>query len=277
MVTNYLCRFHSACLTDTYGEPTVSVRYVTLSTRSSPLALCSAKNPSLAFPSRQRRAAALLPPIARMPYYRATFLPPTEDEAADILTHTATFVYRLRRRATLISRPKAERIDRRRPMSRAMLSTPPGMWRLPSIRTLPPSVLCVPSHRRPRASLFTATFLSAVNKDRFGLRVDRLRPPPPFRFFPDTSTPLRLPLHKFRDTSALLWLVELHCIYGYKLSLTATLSLYPAPPAAPTVSARYRSAVNPKPPLAFPARRCRAAALPPTVGARRQSPRSSHP
>ena len=63
---------------------------------------------------------------------QATFLPPIEDEAADILTHTATFVYRLRRRAALISRPRAERIDRRRPMARAMLSTPPGMWRLPS-------------------------------------------------------------------------------------------------------------------------------------------------
>ena len=89
-----------------------------------------------------------------------------------------------------------------------------------------------PQSCRPRASLFTATFLSAVNKDRFGLRVDRLRPPSPFRFFPDTSTPLRLPLHKFRDTSALLRLVELHCIYGYKLSLTATLSLSPTPPAS---------------------------------------------
>ncbi len=162
-------------------------------------------------------------------------------------------------------------------MARVLLSTPPGMWRLPSLRTLPPSVRCVPSHRQPRASLFTATFPSAVNKDRFGLRVDRLRPPLPFRFFPDTSTPLRLPLHKLRDTSALLRLVELHCIYGYKLSLTATLSLSPTPPATPTVSARFRSAVNPKPPLAFPGRRCRAAALRPPVGASRQSPRSSHP
>ena len=118
---------------------------------------------------------------------QATFLPPIEDEAADILTHTATFVYRLRRRATLMPRPRAERTDRRRPMSRAMLSTPPGMWRLPSLRTLPPSVVCVPSHRRPRASLFTATLLSAVNKDRFGLRVDRLRPPACPPLSPDTA------------------------------------------------------------------------------------------
>lgn len=52
---------------------------------------------------------------------------------------------------------------------------------------------------------------------------------------------------------------------GHKLSLTATLSLSPTPPAAPTVSARFRSAVNPKPPLAFPSRRCRAAALHPPL------------
>ena len=80
--------------------------------------------------------------------------------------------------------------------------------------------------------MFRAALLSAVNKERFGLRVDRLRPPPPFRYFPDTSTPLRLPLRKFRDPSALLRIVELHCIYGYKLSLTATLSLSPTPPAS---------------------------------------------
>ena len=49
--------------------------------------------------------------------------------------------------------------------------------------------------------------------------------------------------------------------YGHKLSLTAALSLTPTPPAAPTVSARYRSTVNPMPPLAIPSRRCRVAAL----------------
>lgn len=65
---------------------------------------------------------------------------------------------------------------------------------------------------------------------------------------------------------------------GHKLSLTATLSLSPTPPAAPTVSARFRSAVNPKPPLAIPSRRCRAAALhPPLTPAPYCQPRSSHP
>lgn len=61
-------------------------------------------------------------------------------------------------------------------MARTIVSTPPGMWRLPSLLTLPPSLLCVLIHRQSRASLFTATLRSAVNKDRFGLRVERLRP-----------------------------------------------------------------------------------------------------
>ena len=65
---------------------------------------------------------------------------------------------------------------------------------------------------------------------------------------------------------------------GHKLSLTATLSLSPTPPAAPTVSARFRSAVNPKPPLAIPSRRCRSASfLPPIARMPYCQPRSSHP
>ena len=65
---------------------------------------------------------------------------------------------------------------------------------------------------------------------------------------------------------------------GHKLSLTATLSLSPTPPAAPTVSARFRSAVNPMPPLAIPSRRCRSASfLPPIALMPYCQPRSSHP
>ena len=57
-----------------------------------------------------------------------------------------------------------------------------------AVLTNTPSVCPLrPSHRQPRASLFTATFLSAVNKDRFGLRVDRLRPPACPPLFPDTA------------------------------------------------------------------------------------------
>ena len=68
------------------------------------------------------------------------------------------------------------------------------------------------------------------------------------------------------------------CTCGHKLSLTATLSLTPTPPAAPTVSPRFRSAVNPMPPLAIPSRRCRAASfLPPIARMPYCQPRSSHP
>ena len=68
------------------------------------------------------------------------------------------------------------------------------------------------------------------------------------------------------------------CDCGHKLSLTATLSLTPTPPAAPTVSARFRSAVNPMTPLAIPSRRCRSASfLPPIARMPYCQPRSSHP
>lgn len=66
--------------------------------------------------------------------------------------------------------------------------------------------------------------------------------------------------------------------YGHKLSLTAALSLTPTPPAAPTVSARYRSTVNPMPPLAIPSHRCRSASfLPPIARMPDCQPPSSHP
>ena len=68
------------------------------------------------------------------------------------------------------------------------------------------------------------------------------------------------------------------CAYVHKLSLTAALPLPPTPPAAPTVSPRFRSAVNPMPPLAIPSRRCRSASfLPPIARMPYCQPRSSHP
>ncbi len=68
------------------------------------------------------------------------------------------------------------------------------------------------------------------------------------------------------------------CTCGHKLSLTATLSLTPTPPAAPTVSPRFRSAVNPMPPLAIPSRRCRSTSfLPPIARMPYCQPRFSHP
>ena len=88
---------------------------------------------------------------------------------------------------------------------------------------------------------------------------------------------LRLHL-RFSDTLPASGGRTLRLVSGHKLSLTATLSLTPAPPAMPTVSARFRSAVNPKPPLAIPSRRCRSASLPPSFALMPYcQQRSSHP
>lgn len=104
-----------------------------------------------------------------------------------------------------------------------------------------------------------------VNSDRIGLRVERLRPPSCPPLFPDTRSSVAV-------SGAYV------CVCGHKLSLTAALSLTPTPPAAPTVSARFRSAVNPMLTLAIPSRRCRSASfLPPLVRMPYCQPRSSHP
>lgn len=79
--------------------------------------------------------------------------------------------------------------------------------------------------------------------DRCGLRGERLCPPSPLRFTPPPLPPSGVG--------------SLHCAYGYKLSLTAA----------------FLSAVNPQPPLAIPSRRCRYAALPPSIA---RTPYLSH-
>ena len=48
-----------------------------------------------------------------------------------------------------------------------------------------------PKHRQPRAFLAEAPLLSASAKNRCGIRVDRLFPPPPFRFLHATFAMLR--------------------------------------------------------------------------------------
>ena len=48
-----------------------------------------------------------------------------------------------------------------------------------------------PKHRQPRAFLAEAPLLSASAKNRCGIRVDRLFPPPPFRFLHATFAALR--------------------------------------------------------------------------------------
>ena len=130
------------------------------------------------------------------------------------------------------------------------LSTPPGARRLPSLRTLPPSVDCVlsiakPEHFWPR---FRCSPLRLKTAASFGSR----------------DYDLRLAIRFSRHRSCVTVSGAYVCACGNKLSLTATLSLTPTPPAEPTVSARFRSAVNPMPPLAIPSRRCRSASfLPP--------------
>ena len=69
-----------------------------------------------------------------------------------------------------------------------------------------------------------------------------------------------------RDTSALLRLVALHCIYGYKLSLTATFPLSP-PPLLRRGVGTLHSAVNPATSACFSDSQGQAYALRPPVGA----------
>ena len=83
----------------------------------------------------------------------ATFLPPAE-EAAYIPSPRHVPLHH--KSATPDYSPfRAVRIYRLRPMAMSGLLTPPGVWRLPSLRTLPPSVDCVlsigsPKHFWPR-------------------------------------------------------------------------------------------------------------------------------
>ena len=119
---------------------------------------------------------------------------------------------------------------------RLRLFSPPGMclslWLLTAhcVSRLHPQSLPTPSI----AVHGFASLHSTVNSDRYGLRVERLPPPSHYRF----------PRHRSCVTVS----GRCHCAYDNKLSLTAPLL----------------SAVNPKPPLAFPSRRCLDAALLPT-------------
>ena len=125
----------------------------------------------------------------------------------------------------------------------------------------------MPKSFRVRASLVEATFLSASTNDRCGFRVDRLRPAIPFRFFHDTSTPLRLPLRAYATPPLCYgsWRYIASTVTNYLHTSIPTLP--PTPPAMPTVSGSFPLQCAPKPPLAIPSRRCRSAALPPALHA----------
>ena len=135
----------------------------------------------------------------------------------------------------------------------------------------------MPTSFRVRASLVEAPLLSASTNDRCGFRVDRLRPAIPFRFFHDTSTPLRLPL-RASATPPLC--------YGSWRSIASTVTNYlhtsiptlpPKPPAMPTVSGSFPFQCAPKPPLAIPTRKDRHLHSGLQSAHCRHPPPSSHP
>lgn len=118
--------------------------------------------------------------------------------------------------ATPVHRPcRAERIYRRRPMAMPGLSTPPGARRLPSLRTLPPSVDCVlsiasPEHFWPRLRYSLLRLKTAAV---FG------------------SIDCSLRLHSASSTPPSLRYggMTLHSGYTRKLSLATTFRLSPTP------------------------------------------------
>ena len=65
LVTNYLRISISACLTDTSGEPTVSVRYNSNATRKPPLAIPTCKDRHLLSGLQSARAAIRIQPPTR--------------------------------------------------------------------------------------------------------------------------------------------------------------------------------------------------------------------
>lgn len=94
--------------------------------------------------------------------------------------------------ATPVHRPcRAERIYRRRTMAMPGLSTPTRSTEIAVFTNTPYVSRLRPKHRQPRAFLAEAPFLCASAKNRCGLRVDRLFPPPPFRFLHATFAMLR--------------------------------------------------------------------------------------
>ena len=109
----------------------------------------------------------------------------------------------------------------------------------------------VPISFRVRASLVEAPVLSASTNDRCGFRVDRLRPAIPFRFFHDTSTPLRLPL-RVSATPPLCygsWRFIASSVTNYLHTSISTLP--PTPPAMPMVSGPFPFQCAPSSPLAL--------------------------
>lgn len=72
-------------------------------------------------------------------------------------------------------------------MSRSSLLSPPGTMQTPSLRTLPPSVVCASLLVKPEAFLGEVTLRFTSAKNRCGFRADRLRPPSCPTLYPDTA------------------------------------------------------------------------------------------
>ena len=122
-------------------------------------------------------------------------------------------------------------------MTMARISSPPGKRILPSLRTSLRQSLASQSLPSPSIVVHGHATPVAVNNDHCGRRGDRLRPPACQRFSP---TPLILHGVGRVDLHLLLQTIFDGCT---------------------------SSAVNSPPPFAFPAHQCRAASLPPMVGA----------
>ena len=148
---------------------------------------------------------------------------------------------------------------------RLPLTTPPGTWLM--LWHLTAQYV---SRLHPQSSPTPSIFGRGSASLHFGKKPLR----PSGREIMTSGLPSAVPRHRSCVTVSGAYV----CSCGHKLSLTAALSLTPTPPATPTVSARFRSAVNPMPPLAIPSRRCRSASfLPPIARELYCQQRSSHP
>lgn len=125
---------------------------------------------SACFSDPEGQASSLRPPIGALPP-SATILPPIRGLMnSRILARGTRFIWR-----------------RGQDVGGFDCSPHPERGFLYGFRPLIPSVACIPYHRRLRAFLAEAPLLSASAKKRFGLRVERLRPPACHPLFPDTA------------------------------------------------------------------------------------------
>ena len=167
----------------------------------------------LAIPSRRCRAASFLPPItqcifgctrhsqaslpllsfarkfARMPYCQPRSSHP-QRKKPPTLQAPGTFISSIV--CDACSSPLQGREDLSPPDDgNARIIDPTRSTEIAVFTNTPYVSRLRPKHRQPRAFLAEAPLLSASAKNRCGIRVDRLFPPPPFRFRHATFAMLR--------------------------------------------------------------------------------------